>query len=176
MTPKEVKTARRSKLARKPNRSGAVWLGRTPTWLLTLTIVVLSLVPPSLRPITPLPHKGEHFAIFMIWGMAFALGYRINLIYQLVCAVFFTGAIEFAQYWVPGRHARISDLVVDTGAAYFGVIYAQIFSGWIRPDRSRQQSVVRSDLRQRTSVTGRQIRSPSELELERNRPPPSEQG
>jgi VanZ family protein len=175
MALKEVKTARRSTLARTPSRLGAHWLGRTLTWLLTLTILVLSLVPPSLRPRTPLPHKGEHFAIFMIWGMAFARGYRIKLVYQLVFAVLFAGVIEFAQYWVPGRHARISDLVVDTAAACFGVLYAQIYSG-IRLNRRRQQSFVRSDPRQRTRVTSRSSRSPSELELERNRPPQSEQG
>jgi VanZ family protein len=172
MTLKEVKTARRSRLARRPNRSGARWLGRTLNWFLTLAIVVLSLVPPSLRPVTPLPHKGEHFAIFMIWGLAFAAGYRINIVYQLVCAVLFTGAIEFAQYWVPGRHARISDLVVDTGAACFGILYAQNFSG-LRPHRHRQQSV-RRGLPQRTRVTSRPLRSPSQFELERKRRPPSE--
>jgi VanZ family protein len=176
MALKEVKTARRSTLAR--NRLDARWLERTLTWLLTLTILVLSLVPPSLRPVTPLPHKGEHFVIFMIWGMAFALGYRVKLVYQLVCAVFFAGAIEFAQYWVPGRHARISDLVVDITAACFGVLYAQIFSGWlrIRLNRRRQQSIVRRGLRQRTRITSRPLRSSFELELERNRPPQSEQG
>jgi VanZ family protein len=131
MTLKEAKTARISILARKFNRLRARWLGRTLTWLSTLTIVALSIVPPSLRPITPLPHKLEHFAIFMMWGLAFGLGYRINLVYQLVSAVLFAGAIEFAQYWVPGRHARISDLVVDAEAACVGVLCARTFSGWL---------------------------------------------
>jgi VanZ family protein len=126
-----LKTARRLTPTRKPNRWSAQWLGRTLTWLSTLTIVVLSLVPPSLRPITPLPHRHEHFAIFMIWGMAFGLGYLINLAYELIWAVLFAGAIEFAQYWVPGRHARISDLVVDAVAACVGVLCARIFSGWL---------------------------------------------
>jgi VanZ family protein len=145
MTLKEAETARRSTLVPKSNHLGAQWLERTLTWLSTLTIVVLSIVPPSLRPITPLPHKREHFAIFMMWGMAFGLGYRINLVDQLVWAAVFAGAIEFAQYWVPGRHARISDLVVDTVAACFGVLCARIFFGcltiWL--NRRRQQSIVR---------------------------------
>jgi hypothetical protein len=97
MTLKETKTARGSTLARKPNRRRRRLrtrrLGRTLTWLSTPAIVVLSLVPTSLRPITPLPHKVEHFAIFMMWGTAFALGYRINFVYQLVCAALFAGAI-----------------------------------------------------------------------------------
>jgi VanZ family protein len=131
MTLKEAKTARRSTHVPKSNRLGAHWLGRTLTWLSTLTIVVLSIVPPSLRPITPLPHKREHFAIFMMWGIAFGLGYRIHLIYQLVWAVLFAGAIEFAQFWVPGRHARISDLVVDAEAACVGILCARILSGWL---------------------------------------------
>jgi VanZ family protein len=133
MTIKETETKRGSSVvARKPSRLAAPWLGRALTWLSTLAIVVLSLVPPSLRPITPLPHKREHFAIFMMWGIAFGLGYLINVVYQMTWAVLFAGAIELAQYWVPGRHARISDLVVDTVAACFGVLCAWIFYGWRR--------------------------------------------
>src|SRR5271166_911790 len=121
MTLKEANAARRSTPARKPNRGvGLKWLGRTLTWLSTLAIVTLSVVPASLRPITTVPHKLEHFAIFVMWGLAFGLGYSMNLIYQLVWAVLFAGAVEFAQIWVPGRHARISDLVVDAEAACVG--------------------------------------------------------
>jgi VanZ family protein len=35
--------------------------------------------------------------------------------------VLFAGAIEFAQMFAPGRHARISDFLVDALAAYLGL-------------------------------------------------------
>ena len=44
-------------------------------WLLLLTITVLSLVPPTLRPETGVPHDLEHFAIFAAAGLAFGIGY-----------------------------------------------------------------------------------------------------
>jgi hypothetical protein len=44
-------------------------------WLCLAAIGVLSLVAPSLRPVTFLPHNAEHFAIFTLAGLAIKLGY-----------------------------------------------------------------------------------------------------
>jgi VanZ family protein len=82
-----------------------------------------------LRPITAVPHKLEHIAIFSLWGIAFSLCYRINLFYQIMGAVLFAGAIEIAQYWIPGRHARISDFVIDAAAACASILLTRIFVG-----------------------------------------------
>ena len=38
-------------------------------------IVYLSLVPPALRPVTPLPHDVEHFTIFAIAGAMLGLAF-----------------------------------------------------------------------------------------------------
>lgn len=113
-------------LAQRPNRTIA-YLGRPLTWLLSLIIVALSLAPPSLRPVMA-SHKFEHFAIFVMWGLAFGLSNRINQAYQIVAAIFFAAAIEIAQHWVPGRHARISDFAVDVVAACVGILFARIFT------------------------------------------------
>jgi VanZ family protein len=121
---KEGQASRQS----EPNRAIACSLGRNLTGLLTLVILALSLAPPSLRPVTAAPHKLEHFAIFVMWGLAFGLWNRINQAYQTVAAILFAGAIEVAQYCVPGRHARISDFVVDAGAACIGILFAGIFA------------------------------------------------
>ena len=48
---------------------------RASAWLLALAIVVLSLVPPSYRPITEASHNIEHFAIFLATGFAFCVAY-----------------------------------------------------------------------------------------------------
>ena len=126
---KRARAGQSPALAPTPSRSVAQPLAHALMWLLTLVIITLSVVPPSLRPITAVSHKLEHIAIFMMWGTAFALCYRINCFYQIIAAVLFAGAIEVAQYWVPGRHARLSDFVVDSLAACVSLLFTRIFAG-----------------------------------------------
>jgi len=47
--------------------------------------------------------------------------------------VLFAGAIELAQLFVPGRHARLSDFTVDALAARIGLAASQV---WRRNNRS----------------------------------------
>jgi VanZ family protein len=114
--------------AEKPRRAVVYSFARALAWFLSIVIVALSLAPPSLRPVTAAPHKLEHFTIFLMWGLTFGVWNRAKRTYQMVAAVFFAGAIEIAQYWVPGRHARISDFVVDAAAACLGIFFAGIFA------------------------------------------------
>jgi VanZ family protein len=99
-------------------------LARAGAWLLVVAIVALSLVPPSLRPITDAPHALEHLAIFLATGLAFGLGYRFHHLYQAIGLATFAGIIEVAQYWVPGRHARFGDFTVDATSTCIGVLAA----------------------------------------------------
>ena len=99
---------------------------RAGAWLLVIAIVILSVVPPSLRPITDAPHDLEHLAIFAATGLAFGFGYRFRHLYQAVGLAAFAGAVEIAQYWVPGRHARLGDFTVDALGACIGV-----FAAWL---------------------------------------------
>ena len=89
-------------------------------WLLLVTIVVLSVVPPEDRPVTPAPHNFEHVAIFVATGLAFGLGYSRYLV-QILGLVAFSAAIEVIQLGIPGRHARVSDFVVDALSVSIGV-------------------------------------------------------
>jgi hypothetical protein len=82
-------------------------------WLLAGTIVVLSLSLPSVRPTTGAAHDLEHLLIFLATGMAFGFGYPRRAGLLMVALPTFTAAIEVAQNWAPGRHARISDFLVD---------------------------------------------------------------
>jgi VanZ family protein len=98
---------------------------RIAAWLLSATIVVASLVPPELRPTTDAPHDLEHFAIYAATGLAFGLGYGPR--YPVTIAmVIFAGAIEVAQLFVPGRHARLSDFIVDALAACIGLAASHV--------------------------------------------------
>lgn len=104
-------------------------IARTAAWLLILTITVLSLVPPGLRPETAAPHNLEHFAIFAAAGFAFGFGYSRRPIRVAVALVIFAGVIELAQRLVPGRHARLSDLIVDASAMCVSVALGSIIAG-----------------------------------------------
>jgi VanZ family protein len=97
---------------------------RIASWLLAGTIVVLSIVPASLRPETDVPHDLEHFTIFFATGIAFGIGYGRRPLLAALWLVIFAGAIELAQFAVPGRHARLSDFIVDALAACIGLAIA----------------------------------------------------
>lgn len=100
-------------------------------WLCIVAIAALSLVKPSLRPVTFLPHDLEHAAIFAITGFALALGYPNHTQRHMLTMIVFAGVIELAQIYAPGRHARVIDFVVDAAAACIGVAAATAFT-WMR--------------------------------------------
>jgi VanZ family protein len=94
---------------------------RITGWFLAVVIAALSLVPPWLRPETGAPHDLEHFAIFFATGAAFGFGYSHKPLETSIALVIFAAAIEIAQLFVPGRHARLGDFVVDALALCVGV-------------------------------------------------------
>ena len=69
-------------------------------------------------------HNMEHLAIYLATGLAFAMGYRDRLPAVAGGLLLFCGLIEVVQLWVPGRHARLSDFLVDAAAAGLGVAVA----------------------------------------------------
>ncbi len=96
-------------------------------WLLALAIVVLSLTPPSYRPTTGTSHSLEHLSIFLAAGAAFGIGYPNRFWILVPALVTYAGAIEIAQLWAPGRHARMSDFLVDAAALCVGIGLSHIF-------------------------------------------------
>ena len=103
-------------------------LARIAAWVLTAAIVVLSLVPPTLRPETSAPHSVEHFTIYAATGFAFGLGYKHRHDLLAILLLIFTGSIEIAQLLVQGRHARLSDFIIDAIAACMGLVFASLLS------------------------------------------------
>jgi VanZ family protein len=90
-------------------------------WLLILAIVMLSLGPPSTRPVTGAGHNFEHLLIFVATGAAFGLGYPRRFSLLPIALLTFTAVIEIAQMLVPGRHARLSDFLTDAAASCVGI-------------------------------------------------------
>ena len=97
-------------------------IARIAGWSLATSIVVLSVVPVGLRPETGVPHNLEHFAIYWATGLAFGLGYERRKSLLLALLVMFSGAVELMQLFVPGRHARLGDFIVDALAVSVGLL------------------------------------------------------
>jgi VanZ family protein len=100
---------------------------RMTAWLLLLAVAVLSLAPPWYRPVTDIPHALEHFVIFLAAGLALGLGYSARYLSQLIPLTSYIAAVEIAQLWVPGRHARFSDFLIDALGASVGLALAQVW-------------------------------------------------
>lgn len=94
---------------------------RVIAWVLLATAIVLTVVPQQFRPDTGAPHSVEHFAMFFLIGSAFALGYSRSDYALCVAALVFAGLLELLQRFVPGRHARLSDFVIDALSAVIGI-------------------------------------------------------
>jgi VanZ family protein len=103
-------------------------IARAIGWILAVAIVVLSVVPRELRPVTPAPHHVEHFVTYLVTGFAFGLGYVRNHVFIGFLLVIFCALVELAQVLVPGRHARLSDFVVDALATCFGLLAASLIN------------------------------------------------
>ena len=101
---------------------------RLAAWSLAAAIVVLSLAPPALRPKTGAPHSLEHLIIYVATGFAFGLGYKRKLALLAILLVIFTSFIEIAQLFVPGRHARLSDFIIDAVAVCIGLVMSSLLS------------------------------------------------
>jgi len=94
---------------------------RLLAWLALLAAILLTVLPPNLRPETGAASWLEHLGFFLILGLTFSFGYRASRPALSVGAFVFTGALELTQLLVPGRHARISDFVVDCLATLAGI-------------------------------------------------------
>jgi VanZ family protein len=107
-------------------------LCRAMVVIMLVSIALLSLVPPTLRPVTAAPHSLEHLLVFAGVGIAFAVAYSVRWWTQARMLVLFAATIETAQLFVPGRHARWSDLAVNVAGACLGIAIAHAASRFSR--------------------------------------------
>jgi VanZ family protein len=111
---------------------------RIIAWLLTAAVTFATLGPPQYRPHSPLGQDGEHALAFVLVGLAFGLAYPRRRLLTACIAVVLIGVLELLQLWMPGRHARWQDFVVDAVAACVGIAAAAMLD-WIsrRPNVDR---------------------------------------
>jgi VanZ family protein len=111
---------------------------RIIAWLLTAAVTFATLGPARLRPHSELGQDGEHALAFVLVGLAFGLAYPRRRALTAGIAVILIGALEMLQLWMPGRHARLEDFVVDALAACAGLAAAAVLDWLIQ--RSRPQT------------------------------------
>jgi VanZ family protein len=110
---------------------------RLLAWGLAAAVTFMTLGPVSYRPHAAVGQNGDHAIAFILVGFVFGFAYRYNRRITALAAVVVTGAIEALQLWVPGRHARLSDFIVDALALCAGVAVAATLD-WLF-SRSRSQ-------------------------------------
>ena len=107
-----------------PSMKTLVLTIRIGAWLLVILIGVLSVVPVWARPETGAPHSFEHFAAFFVTGVAFGIGFADRFVVTAFLLVIYSGLIEVVQRFVPERHSRLSDFIIDAAAVAIGVTAA----------------------------------------------------
>jgi VanZ family protein len=103
---------------------------RLSAWLLAAAVGFATLGPPNYRPHSHLGQDGEHALAFILIGLAFGLAYRSQRLVTTTIALLLIGLLEVAQFWAPGRHARLEDFIVDAAAACIGFGLAAVFD-WL---------------------------------------------
>jgi VanZ family protein len=105
---------------------------RIIAWLLAAAVTFATLGPPQYRPHSHLGQDGEHTLAFVLVGLAFGLAYTRNRLLTAATAVVMIGLLEILQLWMPGRHARVEDFVVDALAACAGLAAAAMLDWAVR--------------------------------------------
>jgi len=100
---------------------------RAAAWTAFVATVFVTLASPEFRPTTKLAHDLEHALAFALLGLLFGLGYPAHRLSIVLGAVPVIGFLEALQLWMPGRHARLEDFVVNL--VTFWVAFAVVSVG-----------------------------------------------
>jgi VanZ family protein len=110
------------------NRKQIKLAARVGGFLATVTIIILSIVPGSMRPHTGAPPELEHVAAYALAAALLTVGYD-NKRYLAVIALFLSilsAVLEIAQIQIPGRNAAVLDFVVSSIGAVIGCFLAWV--------------------------------------------------
>jgi VanZ family protein len=108
-----------------------VKIARIAAWLLVVAIVVMTLGPPTVRPVSGFNRSLDHVAAFALLGLAFGLAYPDRRMLLALIGVAVAALLETLQLVVPGRHAYFSDFVINAAGAWVGIALAILFD-WLR--------------------------------------------
>jgi len=101
-----------------------VRLARIGGGLTAFTIVVLSVVPGTMRPHLLGNDYFEHFIAYFVTCSLFAIGYPrpIQLLSSGVLLAICAGLLEFVQLWIPGRTANVGGFVTAAVGAWIALL------------------------------------------------------
>jgi len=117
-------------------------------WAAVAAIAILSLVPGDLRPHLLSVSQLEHFAAYLVAGAVLILGYSgVRPAVTTASALpIYAAILELIQLWVPGRSARLIDVVAGSLGAWAGVALILVVHSIVAP--------AGATLRQPASPTG----------------------
>src|ERR1700753_2314674 len=102
---------------------------RLTAWLLAAAVTFAPLGPALYRPHETLGQGPDHAFAFVLIGLAFGFAYSRHRLLTALVSLWMIGAVELLQLLVPGRHARLSDFIIDALAASAGLAVAAV-SNW----------------------------------------------
>jgi VanZ family protein len=105
-------------------------IARVSGWLLVSAAVFLTLAPRTFRPQTGVEHHLEHVLAFALLGLAFGLGYPGRRLLLALVGVAMAALLEVLQAWVPGRHANLSDFMMNAIGVGAGLAAAALVD-WV---------------------------------------------
>jgi hypothetical protein len=94
---------------------------RCAAWLVLIAILIVTVGPIKIRPVTGEPVDIERFLAFFIVGTLFALAYPRHWISVLTLVVGSAALFELLQRIAPGRHGEIIDFMVKAAGGFAGV-------------------------------------------------------
>ena len=107
---------------------------RLLAWLLLLGLVVVTIGPLALRPVTPLPTQLERSLALLLIGFVFALAYPRHVVLVATLVLGTTILLELVQVFEPSRHGRIVDAGVKLLGGGLGLVLGTLL------DRRRRRS------------------------------------
>src|SRR5262249_21723916 len=76
-----------------------------------------------------LPHDLEHLLAFLASGVLFSIAYPLSrFTLMLVVGVGFAAGLEILQVWIPGRHARWIDFLMNASGICLGLAITSMIS------------------------------------------------
>ena len=96
----------------------------------------LTLAPRTFRPQTGVEHHLEHVLAFALLGLTFGLGYPGRRLLLALVGVAMAALLEVLQAWAPGRHANLSDFMMNAIGVGAGLAAAALIDEMRRRRRA----------------------------------------
>jgi len=111
---------------------------RSAAWIILAAIVVVTLGPIGLRPVSDAPVQFERAGAFFVVGLLFAAAYPRHIWWAVALLVVMTFGLEWLQNIRPGRHGREADAAAKFIGAALGIAIGWLASNAMMNRASRR--------------------------------------